>query len=230
MSWHKFVIPSQGGRDRQTLRQTFVFHTRVHTQILGDVILILRSCQSEVKQRSSDPAHLDVTTQMIWCKSPFLKMEMWISGLQGHVWVGSLPALVFQLVWDSLLMEDWVTSQECWRLSTLLAGLATRVAFEPCESLPSPVQKRYGVLAFWVYAHVLCGLSGYFGPSYITLTSSLEFYCSAWRILNFSTGDLFWLQIRQNLSGRQGKNSLYVLVSTSLSQVLWFYLWVHTCF
>lgn len=152
------------------------------------------------EEKSSNPACLTDAAQISRCSHFSLKMEMWISGWQSLVRVESLPAFVLHLVWNSLLLEDWAISKECRKF--IGRASATRVASAPCEFLLSPVQKTHGILPFWVYVCVLCGLLGYFGTGFITLMSSLEFCCSAWRILNF-TGVLFWLQIRQNLPGRQ---------------------------
>lgn len=152
------------------------------------------------EEKSSNPACLTNASQITRCSHFFLKMEMWISGWQSLVRMESLPAFAWHLVWNFLLVAAWALSKECWKF--IGRASATRVASAPCEFLPSPVQKTHGVLPFWVYVCVLCGLLGYFGTSFITLTSSLEFCCSAWRILDF-TGVLFRLQIRQNLPGRQ---------------------------
>lgn len=135
----------------------------------GYMVLMLRNCQSGMK-RNPQIQLVWLMPQITRCSQFFLKMEMWISGWQSLVRVESLPAFALHLVWNSLLVAAWAISKECWKF--IGRASATRVASAPYEFLPSPMQKTHGVLPFWVYVCVLCGLLGYFGTSFITLTSS----------------------------------------------------------
>lgn len=187
---HAYYLTSEDKAWERPLSSTLLC---THTQILGregelqgDVLLILRSCQLGMERNSQ--TQLIVTPQMIW-----YQLALFEDDVNFRVMETCLSGLFLPLYFSLCELLYWLRIGNAERMLETLGFIGrtgdTRAALEPCGLLPSPVQET----------RVLP--SEFMSMFYVDFWSCVVLHEE---ILNF-TGDLFRLQIRQKLSGRQGK-------------------------